>query len=936
MLIYLLKFSACLAVLMIFYKLLLEKSSVHKFKRFYLLGALVVALTIPSLTFIEYIEPVIAEEYTSFVVSDFEIIEDIPQVIEVNYTPIILWSLYGLGVFVFLLKFCINLNNIISRIRNNPKSKAKGFINVLVSSLKIPHTFFNYIFFNKYKFEHNDIPQEVFLHEQTHAKQKHSIDVLLLELIQIIFWFNPLVYLLKREVKLNHEFLADHAVLQNGIEPSTYQTILLAFSSNAHQQELANAINYSSIKKRFTVMNTHTSKRSIWMRSLLILPVLALLFYGFTEREQIERENITPEIIELYLNEEGELLLDDKVITFEDIEALYLEDSKLQVSIKIFPDADVDIAKNISSKLRDIGIKKMMVCTSRVAEFQNYAQEKATDKEVSAYNAWAKKLKEKFKNLPESEKIEGFPVLLNDEEFRYFNSIYDKMSNDQLKAAESIPEAILEVPGLPLRTQEKATAKQVEEYNKLAIKLSALPKKNPIIKLKDIERINQLYKLMSASQKDNAKPFPSFPPPPPPPAPPIKVIKSELTWVLLNSRGQFLVNDKLSTIKDVEAEFKNVANNKKKSKDIVFKHETDSPKDIINKVNVLIANYNLKNIYDTLPPPPPPPAPKSKTGNGPNGSEYYPIPPPIPENATDEQRAAMQVTIDDFEKKYKRKVHQAKMNDGEMISIIANDDVYDPNQDAKKIKSGFINIKNTPHYYVSINNATKYYNREGYEVNKKGQKISDDQVNASDVIPGQYLTKVYSNDKVMVEFFNNNPTEDRTAIVIPTPKVPKDPKSALDFVIDMAKKDAKFHFENKSISSDNAIKLLKNNKDLNLQAIENDAKQYHVFISEEPINTNRGKSDTAVIVNGKTNKNNQYSLSKKDIENLKLTLNDAQIINFKLKIPEIKSEFIKGNSLSSKTKKLINDLSKKTIIQVYDIKDNNGFKHPPIIIEITI
>ncbi|MFT6729004.1 MAG: hypothetical protein ACJA1H_000312, partial [Glaciecola sp.] len=462
MLIYLLKFSACLAVFMVFYKLLLEKSSVHQFKRFYLLSALVLALVIPSLTFIEYIEPVVAEEFTSFVISDFEMVETLPKIIEVDYTPIILWSLYGFGVFIFLLKFCFNLNTIISRIRRNPKLKSGGFINVLISNLKVPHTFFSYIFFNKDKFEHNDIPKEVIIHEQTHAKQKHSIDVLLLEVFQIIFWFNPLIYLLKREIKLNHEFLADRAVLQNGIESSTYQTILLAFSSKAQHQELANAINYSSIKKRFTVMNTHTSKRSIWLRSLLILPVLAILFYGFTEREQVEREMILPEAIELYLNEDGELLLQNKVITFEDIKALYRQDSKLQVSIKVFPDAHVDIAKDVTSKLREIGIIKMMVCTSGVAEFQN--------------------------NL-----------------------------------------------------EEEATPQQVAEYNKLAMLYNEQPKDKRIIKRKDVDRLEHLYSIMSKVQKKNAQPYPNFPPPPPAPAPPIKVIKSEITWILLNSKGQFLV-----------------------------------------------------------------------------------------------------------------------------------------------------------------------------------------------------------------------------------------------------------------------------------------------------------------------------------------------------------------------------------------------------------
>ena len=761
MVIYILKFSACLAIFMVFYKLFLERSSIHKFKRFYLLGALGFALVIPSLTFIEYIEPTVVEEHTTFTMPNIEMVENAPQIVAVNYTSIILWAIYGLGVLIFLLKFCLNLNSIIARIRKNPKLKTDGFINVLVSNLRIPHTFFNYIFFNKHKFELNEIPKEVLLHEQTHAKQKHSIDVLLLEFLQIIFWFNPLLYLLKREVKLNHEFLADHAVLKNGIEPSTYQTILLAFSSKAQHPELANAINYSSIKKRFTVMNTHTSKRSIWVRSLLILPVLALLFYGFTEREQVEIESIPPEIIELYLNEDGELLLENKVITFEDIEALYLEDSKLQVSIKVFPDANPDISKGLTLKLREIGIKKMMVCTSRVAEFQN--------------------------NL-----------------------------------------------------QQKATPKQVEEYNKIAKKLSAQPKKNPIIKLKDVERITYLYKIMSASQKENAQPFPNIPPPPPPPAPPMTVVKKRLFWILLNSKGQFLVNDELATLKSIENDFKAIVNDKNKSNDIVFKHDKKAPKDIINKLNTLIKKYDLENIYDTLPPPPPPPPAPLKKGNGPNGSEYFPVPPPIPEDATPEQREKMQAVIDDFEKTYKRKVHQAKMNDGEMISIIANDDVYHPSQDLNKIKTGFIKIKNITHYYVSIDSNTKYYNRQGFEVNKTGKTISKGQINASNVIPGQYITKVYSDDQVVVEFNNNKPTAQKTRVDIPPP--PPAPKSTLDFVIDLAKKNAKFFYEKKEITSDKAISLLKQNPDLNLLAKGTKKAQPLVYISIEPISLSQTKN----------------------------------------------------------------------------------------------
>jgi len=87
------------------------------------------------------------------------------------------------------------------------------------------------------------------IRDRTHASQKHSIDVVFIEGLQVLLWFNPLIYIIKHAIKLNHEFLADQGVLQKGINTNSYQKIILAFSSNATEPQLANAINYSSIKK---------------------------------------------------------------------------------------------------------------------------------------------------------------------------------------------------------------------------------------------------------------------------------------------------------------------------------------------------------------------------------------------------------------------------------------------------------------------------------------------------------------------------------------------------------------------------------------------------------------------------------------------------------------------------------------------------------------
>jgi hypothetical protein len=277
---------------MMFYKFFLEKESMHHLKRFYLIGSLVFSFCIPLITITYYIEPALGTITLQNAENDINLTTLSSINSNINW-PLLLWTLYGLGVLLFTLKFILNLITIINTINRNPKHKSRNFITVLLEQLTTPHTFFSYIFLNKNLYETQQIPKEVFVHEQAHASQKHSADILFIELIQIVFWFNPLIYIFKKDIKLNHEFLADQAVLKQGIKLPKYQKLLLALSSNVKEPNLAHAINYSFIKKRFTVMKTNTSKQTIYLRSLLLLPLLALTFYSFSESEQVLREDIS-------------------------------------------------------------------------------------------------------------------------------------------------------------------------------------------------------------------------------------------------------------------------------------------------------------------------------------------------------------------------------------------------------------------------------------------------------------------------------------------------------------------------------------------------------------------------------------------------------------------------------------------------------------------
>lgn len=286
--IYFLKSVACLAILLLFYKLLLEKENMHLFKRFYLLAVPLISFGIPLISFPEYVS-ISSEGIASFGEVSFT-----QTAAEFPFFEALLICVYILGVLFFGSRFFINLTSLLKRARNNPKVEATGATHVLLKEHVIPHTFWSYIYLNRKKFEKNQIPQEVMDHELAHVRQKHTADILFMETLQVLLWFLPLIYLLKKEVKLNHEFLADSAALKNAENIGLYQQILLSFSSE-EQNKLVNSINYQSIKKRFTVMKKQPSQKAILGRTFIFLPLLAILLYSFSDRETVLIDTITPD-----------------------------------------------------------------------------------------------------------------------------------------------------------------------------------------------------------------------------------------------------------------------------------------------------------------------------------------------------------------------------------------------------------------------------------------------------------------------------------------------------------------------------------------------------------------------------------------------------------------------------------------------------------------
>jgi beta-lactamase regulating signal transducer with metallopeptidase domain len=291
MITYIIKSASCLALLLFFYHLILEKEKMHSFNRFYLMVGVIISLLIPFVTItIEAIsETTIAVQATG---QQPFIIEKIsPQIIEESYN----YTNYFIGFYllissILLIRFGRNLFKIIQKVRLNQKVKHQNATLILVDDKILPHTFWKAIFINKKDYENGEIEEELFTHELTHVTEKHTIDVLLIELLQIVFWINPLFIFLKKAIQLNHEFLADDKVINLHKNTFQYQHLLLNKAAWNNEYYLASNLNYSLTKKRLKMMTTQSSHTKIWMKKLAVIPLVAGFIFLFAERVEAQEE----------------------------------------------------------------------------------------------------------------------------------------------------------------------------------------------------------------------------------------------------------------------------------------------------------------------------------------------------------------------------------------------------------------------------------------------------------------------------------------------------------------------------------------------------------------------------------------------------------------------------------------------------------------------
>ncbi len=282
---YLLQVNVGLILFYALYKLVCTRDTFFRSRRFILIVSLVLPFILPFIDVREWLE----SRDRMIMLTHFDYSAVLPEIVvgsevaETGSRVFVLseWIgyLYLAGVVVLLVRLVVQAFSLYRLIVRMPEKEINGVRVKCLNDHSGPFSFFGWIFMNPAAVKEDEI-SEILTHEMAHVKQHHSVDVLLAEMVSICCWMNPFAWLLKREVRLNLEFLADRKVMEAGFATKSYQYHLLGLAYN-HKYGLSNNFNFSHLKQRIIMMNKKKSNAAGHIKyALFVLPAFALLVAG--------------------------------------------------------------------------------------------------------------------------------------------------------------------------------------------------------------------------------------------------------------------------------------------------------------------------------------------------------------------------------------------------------------------------------------------------------------------------------------------------------------------------------------------------------------------------------------------------------------------------------------------------------------------------------
>lgn len=285
-----------LGALYLIYWFFLRKDTFFSANRFYLIGSIIISFILPlfkvpvfydnpELTYVVVLEAVTitTQKVESGLLNNLDFYQS-------------LFIVYLTGASIFFIRFIFQLLQLVFLIRKFGVTKLDGLKVIKLDRKYSPFSYFNFIFLNEESLKNKNI-KEIIDHEKIHINQNHSFDLVLLEFLTIIQWFNPFIWLYKNSIKGIHEYLADAGLLATGLNKINYQHLLLNHSIGLQINNLTNNFNQSLIKKRFIMMTKNQSKKIARLKFLLVIPIAATLIMCFAFTLDKQAVDLSPTII---------------------------------------------------------------------------------------------------------------------------------------------------------------------------------------------------------------------------------------------------------------------------------------------------------------------------------------------------------------------------------------------------------------------------------------------------------------------------------------------------------------------------------------------------------------------------------------------------------------------------------------------------------------
>ena len=299
--IYQIKVGICLIAFYLLWKLLLSRETFHRFNRVALLTVMALAFVLPWVKLSLDVSTPVAGGMVmleEMIVTPTGAVQphQVAQTWSVINIANVLYFIGVVSVLVWLLHSQWSLHRLLKRGRR--EQMPDGITLHVVPGDQTPFSYFRHIVINEQ--DYRDNPREILTHEHAHISLRHSWDVLFVELVKLFQWWNPAAWLLCRELKQVHEYEADMAVLNQGVDAKQYQLLLIRKSVGDQLFSMANNFNYQSLKKRIRMMTMNKSSRWKTLRALTVVPVIALALLAFANTKSVaavvanQQSKVTP------------------------------------------------------------------------------------------------------------------------------------------------------------------------------------------------------------------------------------------------------------------------------------------------------------------------------------------------------------------------------------------------------------------------------------------------------------------------------------------------------------------------------------------------------------------------------------------------------------------------------------------------------------------